>query len=237
MSVNNQSDKSQFPRPEIISGVALDMDGLLFDTERLYWTVGDTILQRRGHRYSKELQQRMMGRIGVAAIQQMVDFHSLDDSAEQLLEESDQLFTKMLTEGVAPMKGVADWIELLRHLELPFCLATSSRRQFVDVLFENVGWRDSLAFMLTGDDVSRGKPDPQMYQMAAERLGIDPAQMLVLEDSGNGCAAGVAAGAYTVAVPSEHTIDQSFDGAKFVADTLCDPRLEQLVREHTSSSS
>ena len=228
-SGKNNSETSSPPGPELIRGVALDMDGLLFDTERLYWEVGDTVLQRRGCRFSKELQRRMMGRVGVASMQQMIEFHSLDDSPEQLLQESDALYGQMLSEDLLPMPGLDQWIDLLQRLKLPFGLATSSRRKFVEVIIESVSWRDRLTFMLTGDDVTRGKPDPQMYLMAAQELSIDPSQMLVLEDSGNGCAAAVAAGAYTVAVPSEHTIDQSFDGAQLIAESLTDPRLWALV--------
>lgn len=215
--------------PNMIRGVALDMDGLLFDTERLYWEVGDRVLQRRGHRYRKPLQERMMGRIGVAALQQMVDFHQLSDSAEDLLEESDQLFTEMLAAGVDTMPGVESWIEHLKRSGVPFGLATSSRRKFVDMLFRQVDWFDSLAFVLTGDDVTRGKPDPEMYLKAAQKLSIAPHEMLVLEDSGNGCAAAVAAAAFTVAVPSEHTRGQSFQGARLVIDSLLDRRLWNLV--------
>jgi beta-phosphoglucomutase-like phosphatase (HAD superfamily) len=98
------------------------------------------------------------------------------------------------------------------------------------VILESVPWRDELAFRLTGDDVTRGKPDPQIYRMAAETLGIPVGQMLVLEDSGNGCAAAVAAGAVTVAVPSEHTRNQNFSGATLVAESLLDPRLGAIVR-------
>jgi HAD superfamily hydrolase (TIGR01509 family) len=214
----------------MIRGVALDMDGLLFDTEGLYWEVGDTVLQRRGYRFSKELQQRMMGRIGVAAMQQMVDFHDLADAPEQLLEESNALFDQIIAKGAPPMPGLDPWIELLQELRLPFGLATSSQRRFVDVLFESIPWRDSLEFILTGDDVTRGKPDPQMYLLAAEAMSIDPRQMMVLEDSGNGCAAAVAAGAVTVAVPSEHTRQQPFDGAALIAESLTDTRLWELVR-------
>ncbi|MFK8111961.1 MAG: HAD family hydrolase [Rubripirellula sp.] len=215
--------------PNSIRGVALDMDGLLFDTEALYWQVGDTILQRRGFRFSKPLQQNMMGRVGVAAMQQMIDFHSLEDSPQDLLTESNELFGNLLTTELRPMEGLGEWIDLLQKSGLPFGLATSSQRKFVDVIFEQITWRESLAFTLTGDDVTRGKPDPQMYLMAAEKLAIDPVTMLVLEDSGNGCAAAVAANAYTVAVPSEHTREQSFDGAKLIADSLLDERLWQLV--------
>ena len=213
----------------MIRGVALDMDGLLFDTEGLYWQVGDQLLIRRGHRFCKGLQQRMMGRVGVAALQEMVDYFSLTDTPEQLLQESDVLFSQMLEQGVDEMPGMSRWIEFLKESAMPFGLATSSRRKFVDVIFQQISWRQSLAFTLTGDDVTRGKPDPQIYQMAAERLGISTQEMLVLEDSGNGCAAAVAAGACTVAVPSTHTREQNFEGATLVVDSLLDPLLWGLV--------
>ncbi len=212
-----------------IRGVALDMDGLLFDTERLYWDVGDTILKQRGHHYSKELQQRMMGRVGVAAMQQMIDFHKLSDAPESLLAESDELYGKRLALDIVPMPGLDRWIGHLVEKKVPFGLATSSRRKFVETILSTVTWRKDLAFELTGDDVTHGKPHPEMYLSAAKRLSIDPAQMLVLEDSGNGCAAGVAAGAHTIAIPNEHTRDQTFTGAKFVAESLTDPRLWALI--------
>lgn len=214
---------------QTILGVALDMDGLLFDTERLYWRVGDVVLQRRGSRYSKELQARMMGRIGLAAIAEMIDFHGLTDSPQALLDESDELYGEMLAEELRPMPGLGEWIERLNASGLPFGLATSSRRLFVDVILGTVDWSSSLAFVLTGDDVVNGKPNPEMYLKAAEKMSIAPTRMLVLEDSGNGTAAGVAAGAITVSVPSSHTMDQDFSGAHLIADSLLDPRLHRLI--------
>lgn len=207
------------------------MDGLLFDTERLYWQVGDAVLVRRGHRFSAALQQRMMGRVALAALQEMVDFHSLSDTPEELLEESNELYGELITDGLDPMPGLESWIDLLQKQDLPFGLATSSQRKFVDIIFASIPWRDSLAFVLTGDDVTHGKPHPEMYLSAADRLSISPAEMLVLEDSGNGCAAAVAAGARTVAVPSEHTRGQDFAGAVLVADSLSDPRLWSIVQD------
>ena len=213
----------------MIRGVALDMDGLLFDTESLYWECGDQLLKRRGQRYCKNLQQRMMGRVGVAAMKEMIDFHDLNVTPEDLLAESNIVFSGILERGAEEMPGLPEWIAFLKEKKVPFGLATSSQRKFVDILFQDRTWREDLAFILTGNDVTRGKPDPQMYQMAAEKLGIDPPEMLVLEDSGNGCAAGVAAGACTVAVPSEHTRDQDFSGVNLIADSLKDPRLWSLL--------
>ncbi|HBV62639.1 MAG TPA: HAD family hydrolase [Rhodopirellula sp.] len=227
-SSQSQCFPTSAPSPKIC-GVALDMDGLLFDTEGLYWQVGDTVLQRRGLRYSKALQSRMMGRVGAAALQQMVDFHSLEDSPESLLAESDELFADMLAEGVPPIPGVPEWIDHLKTLQIPFGLATSSRRKFVDILFEPINWKQDLTFILTGDDVKHGKPHPEMYLRAAMELNVSPEQMLVLEDSSNGCAAAIAAGACTVAIPSIHTQDQSFQGAHLIADNISDPRLWAMI--------
>jgi HAD superfamily hydrolase (TIGR01509 family) len=211
-------------------GVALDMDGLLFDTERIYWQVGETLLQRRGRRYTAELQARMMGRVGTAAMQQMVDFHQLDDSAEALLVESEVLYGELLPELLRPMPGLATWIQRLIEVGVPFAITTSSRRRWVDVILADRPWRHSLSFILSGDDVRQGKPHPEVYLTAAQNFAIPPDRMLVLEDSGNGCAAAVAAGAFVVAVPSPHTRDQDFSGADLIADSLLDQRLWDLLR-------
>ena len=226
-SENNSTAGTRKP----IRGVALDMDGLLFDTEKLYWQVGDTVLERRGYRFSAELQQQMMGRVGVSAIQQMIDFHSLSDSADALLAESDEIFGALLSQELSPMPGLQKWIDFLQSQQVPHGLATSSQRKWVDVIFQDISWRESLAFVLTGDDVTQGKPHPEMYLKAAQKLGIDPSEMLVLEDSGNGCKSAVAAGAQTVAIPSEHTQMQDFDGAVLIAKSLDDPKLWDLLRD------
>ena len=85
-------------------------------------------------------------------------------------------------------------------------------------------------FVLTCDDVRHGKPDPEIYRLAAERLGIRPERMLVLEDSQNGCRAAVAAGAVAVAVPGGHSRRHDFTGARLIAESLADPRLYELLQ-------
>ncbi|MCC9642340.1 HAD-IA family hydrolase [Rhodopirellula sp. JC740] len=214
-----------------VRGVALDMDGLLFDTERIYFRVGQVLMERRGHTFTLELQQKMMGRVGLSAIGQMIEHHSLDDDPVALLAESDDVYGDLLLGELRPMPGLDAWVDRLRESGLPFGLATSSRRKFVDMILPTTGWSDELAFVLTGDDVTHGKPNPEMYLKAAERLAMPAKQMLVLEDSGNGAAAAVSAGAVTVAVPNEHTRGHEFSGVHLVADSLEDSRLWGLLPE------
>jgi HAD superfamily hydrolase (TIGR01509 family) len=218
------------PTPPIeIHGVALDMDGLLFDTERIYYQVGDVILQRRGFRFSGELQAQMMGRVGLSAIAEMIAWHRLDDDPADLLEESNHVYAELLPQLLQPMPELERWMQRLISSGVPFGVATSSQRRFVEMILPTTLWHDQLAFVLTGDDVKHGKPHPEMYLRAAEALAITPNKMLVLEDSGNGAASAIAAGAITVAIPNEHTREQSFEGAHLVADSLGDERLLSLL--------
>ncbi len=228
MNPPQSTDAAGF-QPTPIRGVALDMDGLLFDTESLYWQVGETVLGRRGRRFCRDLQQRMMGRVGVAALQQMVDFHGLEDGPVELLEESNAIYSELLAGGPPPMPGLEWLIQTLEESALPFGVATSSQRKFAERILSPQPWFASLAFLLTGDDVTHGKPHPEIYSRAADRLAISPAQMLVLEDSGNGTAAAIAAGAIVVSVPNENTRDHCFDGAIAVVQCLDDPVLRRIL--------
>ncbi|MFM8380085.1 MAG: HAD-IA family hydrolase, partial [Planctomycetia bacterium] len=74
-----------------------------------------------------------------------------------------------------------------------------------------------------------GKPHPEIYERAAVQLGVAPSEMLVFEDSENGCRAAVAAGAVVVAVPGAHSRRHDFTGARFVAESLADPRIVELL--------
>ncbi len=222
------SDRKMKPAIPVIRGVAFDMDGLLFDTESIYWQVGQTVLSRRGFEFTRILQQKMMGRVGVAALTEMVRHHSLTDSPEQLLAESDEVYAQLIVGGVQPMPGIDRLMSVLRAKSIPFGVATSSQRKFAEQILGAMPWYDQLRFVLTGDDVVHGKPHPEIYQRAASALQIDTQLMLVLEDSANGCKSAVAAGATTIAVPNECTREHGFDGVFAVAESLDDPVILKL---------
>jgi HAD superfamily hydrolase (TIGR01509 family) len=127
------------------------------------------------------------------------------------------------------MPGVDDLLDELQAARIPAAVATSGTRDYVDYILTRLNLKDRFRFILTADDIQHGKPDPEVYLLAAQRLGVLPAEMLVLEDSANGCRAAVAAGAFTVAVPNRHTRDHIFAGARFIADSLADPRIRRVL--------
>jgi len=108
-------------------------------------------------------------------------------------------------------------------------IATSSRRAFVERVLAKFNCQPRFSPILTSEDITEGKPHPEIYLTAAARLGIEPAEMLVLEDSQNGCRAAVAAGAITVAVPGAHSRRHDFTGAALVAESLADRRIYERL--------
>lgn len=208
-----------------IKAVAFDLDGLMFNTEELYEEVGGELLRRRGKVCTRELLDQMMGRPGRVALQIMIDFHGLDATVEQLQAETDEIFGGLLAQRLEPMPGLMRLLEAMETHNLPKAIATSSRRHFAEKALAKFDLEPRFAFLLTSDDVQQGKPHPEVYLTTASRLNCQPREMLVLEDSQNGCAAAVAAGAFAVAVPGEQSANHTFDGAQLIADGLADPRI------------
>lgn len=212
-----------------IRGVAFDMDGLMVNTETLYTQVGDTILRRRGRRFTQVLKNRMMGLPSAQAFQVMIEHEGLSDSTEQLAEESRVEFASILTEQLQVLPGLLDLLDYIDHLQLPRCVATSSTPDFAATVLSLTGLESRVEFVITASDVAQGKPAPDIYLEAARRLQVEVGEMLVLEDSHHGSRAGIASGACTVAVPGEHSREHDFAGVHFIADSLADPRIRHLL--------
>ncbi len=209
--------------------VVFDLDGLMFNTEDLYQDVGTQMLRRRGKRFDAELLDAMMGRPANAALQLMIDYHQLDATVDQLVSETDEIFGTLLDDRLEQMPGLAELLDALEQAGLPKAIATSSGPTFVRRVLDKFELAPRFTCILTCDDIREGKPHPEIYLLAANRLGFPPDKLLVLEDSQNGCRSAVAAGATVVAVPGGHSHRHDFTGAALVADSLADRRIYALL--------
>ena len=214
--------------PEL-AAVLWDMDGTLVDTEP-YWIEREfEIVAEHGNGgWTTDHAHALVGK-------------DLRDSARYIAEHGavdlpiDDIVNLLLDGVVARVQQQVPWRpgarELLADLGavgIPCALVTMSWRRFTDALLPALP-AGSFTVVVAGDDVTHGKPHPEIYQSAARRLGVDVSEMLVLEDSENGCKAAVAAGAIVVAVPGGHSRRHDFTGARFIAESLADPRIYDLL--------
>jgi HAD superfamily hydrolase (TIGR01509 family) len=205
------------------------MDGLMFNTEDVYTAVGTLMLRQRGQAFTAELKNAMMGMRPQPTFEVMIRHCNLSDTWQQLAAESNRLFIGLLPEYLAPMPGLLELLAALERAGIPKAIATSSSRVLVDACLAPFNMQGRFQFILTAEDIVQGKPHPEIYLTAARHFGVPPAEMTVLEDSHNGCLAAVAAGAFTVAVPGEHSREHDFSMASLVVDSLADPRLYRAL--------
>jgi len=217
------------PSDDKPKAVVFDLDGLMFNTEELYQHVGGEILRRRGKAMSAELLDAMMGRPGNVALQIMIDTHELSDTVDQLARETDEEFELLLDERLDVMPGLLELLAALERAGRPKAIATSSGPDFVRDVLGRFELAPRFEFVLTSADIREGKPHPEVYLLAARRFGLQPHELLVLEDSQNGCRSAVAAGTVAVAVPGGQSHRHDFTGAVLVAKSLADPRLYALL--------
>jgi HAD superfamily hydrolase (TIGR01509 family) len=212
-----------------IKAVVFDLDGLMFNTEDIFNEVGRLVLARRNKEMTRELLQQMMGRRAPEALQLMIDFHDLRDSVPGLIDETRTLFIELAADRLAPMPGLYSLLEHIETRGLSKAVATSSGRRYLEEILNRFELLGRFHTTLTAEDVTHGKPHPEIYLTAAARLGVAAHEMLVLEDSHAGTTAGVSAKAVVVSVPNNHSRYQDFSHATHVVERLDDPRVLALL--------
>lgn len=212
-----------------VRAVVFDMDGLMFNSEEVYYRVGEELMRRRGRQYSQELSDAIMGRPPRDCFELMIQWHKLDDTWEALQAESEEVFLSLIGGWLAPMSGLMELLGAVEAAGIPKAICTSSSRRLTEAALAKFNLAPRFAFILTAENIVRGKPDPEIYLLAAQRFAIAPGEMLVLEDSQTGCRAAAASGALTVAVPGEHSRNHDFSLATLVVDGLSDPRLYAAI--------
>ncbi|HEY2826621.1 MAG TPA: HAD family phosphatase [Pirellulales bacterium] len=218
------------PPSKRLKAVVFDLDGLLFNTEELYNFIGAELLRRREKDFPPELLHQIMGRPQPVALQLMIDWHELDTTVKVLAAETEQLFAEILGHRLDFMPGAGALLAAIEAAGIPKAIATSSGRKFTRDILGRFQLEPRFQFILTCENITHGKPDPEIYLRAAEQFGIEPGEMMVLEDSQNGCRAAVAAGAYAIAVPSGPSAQHDFTGAALVANTLDDGRIYEALQ-------
>ncbi|MBN2441272.1 MAG: HAD family phosphatase [Spirochaetales bacterium] len=182
--------------------VIFDMDGLMFDTERLGCRMWEKTGKENGYKIDNSIFPEIIGstvkeaeKIFKKKFGRDFPFHSL---RETRLTYTDQF---LRNEGVPIKKGLIKLLAALKEKGIKRGVATSTERVRAEQMIKNAGIIGEFDCIVAGDDVKRSKPNPDIFLEAARRLKTDPAQCIVLEDSGRGIFAAIAAGMFPIMVP------------------------------------
>lgn len=213
----------------MFKGAIFDMDGLMFDTESLFSEVQTKICKKRNKQFTVDLKHKMMGQKAIDAITIMLNGLDIKENPVSVFEEQNIDYLELLRTKAVPMSGLFELFNFLNEKNIRKAVATSSNKEWVDILFSRFDIYKEFEFIITGDMVSKGKPDPEIYTKAVDSLGIKAEECVVFEDGLNGVLSAKDAGCRVVAVPSYYTKDQDFSVADIIANSLGDKRLFEFI--------
>jgi HAD superfamily hydrolase (TIGR01509 family) len=201
--------------------IIFDMDGLMVDSEPLARQAWAEVLAAHNHTLTDDVYRRMVGHRTMESAQILLAAYDLPGyTAESLTARKTAVFAALRAQGVPAMAGLQELVTAVGLRQLPWAVATSSVRQHAEVILEQLGLSAICRAIAAGDEVAHGKPAPDLYLLAAQRLGVEPACCLALEDSQPGCRAAVAAGMKTIAIPNADTQEADFSFVHAVYPSL-----------------
>ncbi|REG90520.1 HAD family hydrolase [Algoriphagus antarcticus] len=193
----------------MLKAVIFDMDGVICHTNPFHSIAFQHFFAKRNLNPTEaEYQEHMYGKNNGYILSHFLGRKIEGEELMLLEDEKESLFREIYKSEVDPILGFMDFFAMLKSQGLFTAVATSAPRANLDLIIGTLGVGNQMQSKLASEDVSKHKPDPEVYMKSAAKLGVDPAHCLVFEDSFSGASAGLNAGMKVVGVLSSHTKDE-----------------------------
>jgi len=203
-----------------INTVIFDMDGVIVDSEPIHLKIVYNIVKELGIQISKKDLRRYVGTSGIEMWTDLTDRYNLDRSPQKITQTNHQRYAKYIKsmDKLPAVQGVCDCIEQFHQMEIPLVLASSSSMAQINLILQKLNLGSYFPLRISGADLPKSKPDPLIFQKAAEMAGTTPSQCLVIEDSFNGVTAAKAAGMVCIGYRNPNSGNQDLSKADLIID-------------------
>lgn len=212
-----------------IEAVIFDMDGVLIDSYPIHKEALEIVAAEYGFTVTEDDFISMFGKTGFEGMRSLD--HSKDWDDEKISEfcnKQDMMFRKIFKKRPALIEGSIEFAEKLFALGIPIVIGTSAPKGNVEIFLDSANVRHLFKNFISCDDVSKGKPDPEIFLRCAELTNKEPKNCLIFEDSLMGVEAGKAAGAFVVALSTTHKIDD-LANADYIISDFKDEKLNKII--------
>ena len=203
--------------------VLWDLDGTLVDSAEYHWLSWCEALTAAGHRFDRDYLVATFGQRNDRILRDLLGPDAPDAEIERISDEKEARFrTRVRKRGLDLLPGAELWLKRLRASGWRQALATSAPRANVETMLEVLSLAEYFGAVVAAEDVQRGKPDPQVFLLAAERLGVAPYRCVVVEDAAAGVEGARNAGMRSVGVGARHAA---------LGASLASPSLDELAED------
>ena len=211
-------------------GAIFDWDGVVIDSSSAHEASWELLARERRLALPAGHFKAGFGRKSEYIIRNILGWTGDPAEARQLSVRKEELYRGVVRErGLEPLPGVREFLARLRASAIPCAIGSSTERRNIDAILALTGLGGQFQAIVAADDVTAGKPDPQVFLLAAERIGVPPARCVVLEDALVGLEAARAGGMKCVGVATTHA-PEDLAGADIVARRLDEIGVEDLAR-------
>jgi beta-phosphoglucomutase len=215
-------------------GVIFDMDGVLIDSGQAHFESWRDMAREIGRDLTRAEFNKTFGMQNRNIIPTLFDIRD-DAEIERLGARKEELFREIIRDKVPVMAGAVELVNALHAAGFKLAVGTSGPAANVNAVLAGMGLAETFHAKITSEQVSRGKPDPQVFRLAAEALGLPPHQCAVVEDAPHGVQAALAAGSVAIALRGEEHSAESVAEAHLVVEALSEltpERIATLIGQH-----
>jgi beta-phosphoglucomutase family hydrolase len=210
-------------------GVIFDWDGVIVDSSRAHETAWELLGAETDRPLPAGHFKRSFGRKNDEIIPEILGWKVSPLELSRLGRRKEELYRQVLREqGIAPLPGVREFLVRLQTAGVPSAVGSSTERLNIDTIMAEIGLGGYFAAIVTADDTTRGKPDPQVFLLAAQRLGIAPNRCVVFEDAFAGLQAARSGGMKAIAVATTHPAEKLRGHADRVVTRLDEVMVAEL---------
>ncbi len=210
-------------------GAIFDWDGVIIDSGELHARSWQLLAAELGKTIKPDSFIRGFGMKSARIIEKIHGWAKEPTEIARLTNRKEALYRELVAESeIAPLPGVLEWLHRLHEAGVPCAVASSTHRANIDLVLHRIGLEDSFREIISAEDVVHGKPNPEVFEKAAARLGTPAGRSVVFEDAHVGIEAAHAAGMKVVAVATTHPLEQ-LQAADLVVKQLDELTVDQVA--------
>lgn len=217
----------------MIEAVIYDLDDTMVNSHPLHERAWDGLLEPHGHTINsipKDMQISFVGRRIHDIVGEIVDYLQLEVDREELYHQRIEVFLKIAEKELEPMPGLVASLKRFKKAGLKLAIASSGAKKYIHIVLQKFEIAQYFDVVITGDDVTKGKPHPETYLTAAKKLGLKPEACVVLEDATKGIESAKGAGCKCIAIKNPNVPPQDYSLADLVVDTLDNISVSKLKK-------
>ena len=224
ISINTDKDKINSKK-----AVIWDMDGIIVDTAQYHLKGWQIVFGKRGVNYTEEDYRRNTGKRSDGIIKNILGAEIAQDEITAIIGEKDETFRQLIGQTIRPFPGVLKLITSLKEHGFKIAIASSAPMENIQLITQSLKIHNRFDAIISGWQVTKGKPDPQTFLLAAEKLGVEAEDCIVIEDAISGVTASKRAGIRCIAVTNT-TSREELREADLIIDTLEEITIDDLER-------